>query len=852
MGGLTRGLVLGMCVASAGAFASVGRAETWDCSHSPATYTVPAAATALVIDAKGAAGGSNGSTSGGRGGAVHAVVPVTAGETVQVVVGCTSGSGWHRGGASSGNHGGHGGGSSAVVASGGATLVEAAGGGGAGAASTIKYLGVTHGGAGGNGGAAPQNGASGGGVQPGSGGGGGSSSGSSGGDGAGGNDRASGGGGGGGYRSGGGGGGGRNGAGGGGGGGGSSYATATATATAFSDGAVSGDGSVTITAVLDAPIVNGVFNSPQPRVHIDENEAVAYGSVSGGLVVGVVVTAASVPTEIDFGATCSGVPKLCFGAHATIGECAYDGRAWWCSVTTPPHPAGLVEVTVRNADGVSPPAATTQYSFSAAAFRYIGPGEDVTAPAVSMKRRYPATTQIPTPTCSDPSGVAFCALQQGTKGTVIAVDKLGNSRAVKVAWSVDSTPPSITVPAAATVPEETPVSFSCSDPDGRKDVTTCTGRLDGRRVPSGFRSPASGTGPHTLLVEAADAAGNRAAKAYAFKVSALPVSATIASPRQLGRVKKGGRLTARFSCAPARAICTASAAGQRVESGDLLPTGKAGTYSLVVAATTKPRGRSVARRTYVVDDTPPFIATQSLLASYAVGKKLTLTWICRAPDVASCKASFGGTILRSGITPITVHAGTNTIMVTAKDTVGNTATKIVTFTGDSTSPAISIATPAANATFVLGQVVTPVYSCGSDAVRCVATPIGTSAIGAYVFTVLAADAAGNVTSSSVDYTVAAPPPPPPPPPSPPPPPPPDTTGPSITITNPIVGETYTRGGTYLAEYSCSDPDGVATCAGPVANDAPIDTSTTGTHTFTVTATDSLGNTSSKTVTYTVS
>ena len=44
-----------------------------------------------------------------------------------------------------------------------------------------------------------------------------------------------------------------------------------------------------------------------------------------------------------------------------------------------------------------------------------------------------------------------------------------------------------------------------------------------------------------------------------------------------------------------------------------------------------------------------------------------------------------------------------------------------------------------------------------------------------------------------------------------------------------------------ASYSCSDPAGVATCAGPVANGAALNTATAGSSSFTVNAIDALGN-----------
>ena len=63
---------------------------------------------------------------------------------------------------------------------------------------------------------------------------------------------------------------------------------------------------------------------------------------------------------------------------------------------------------------------------------------------------------------------------------------------------------------------------------------------------------------------------------------------------------------------------------------------------------------------------------------------------------------------------------------------------------------------------------------------------------------------------------------------------------------------YTLGSTVLAAYACSE-GGIRpiACKGTVANGQPIDTSSTGTKGFTVTATDKASNQTIKTVNYTV-
>jgi hypothetical protein len=80
----------------------------------------------------------------------------------------------------------------------------------------------------------------------------------------------------------------------------------------------------------------------------------------------------------------------------------------------------------------------------------------------------------------------------------------------------------------------------------------------------------------------------------------------------------------------------------------------------------------------------------------------------------------------------------------------------------------------------------------------------------------------------------------------------DKKKPVITITVPANGATYTLGQAIAAAYDCDDGtgSGIASCVGPVANGANLDTSA-GSHVFTVTATDNVGNASSASVTYSV-
>jgi hypothetical protein len=82
----------------------------------------------------------------------------------------------------------------------------------------------------------------------------------------------------------------------------------------------------------------------------------------------------------------------------------------------------------------------------------------------------------------------------------------------------------------------------------------------------------------------------------------------------------------------------------------------------------------------------------------------------------------------------------------------------------------------------------------------------------------------------------------------------DLTAPVVAIESPAEGGLYFEGTTVYADYVCTDEtlgSGIASCAGDVADGSPIDTSTAGPHTFTVTGTDNSGNTNVATADYTV-
>jgi Tol biopolymer transport system component len=189
--------------------------------------------------------------------------------------------------------------------------------------------------------------------------------------------------------------------------------------------------------------------------------------------------------------------------------------------------------------------------------------------------------------------------------------------------------------------------------------------------------------------------------------------------------------------------------------------------------------------------------------------------------------------------PLDPTPGTHRLTVVGTDVDGRQSIASVsytTFVPDRTAPTIAIDTPADGATYVQGANVTVHYSCsdepgGSGIGVCNGpvpdtAPLDTSNVGTFRFTVSAVDQAGNRSSATSTYQVV------------------DRTPPTISITTPGDHAVYVLGQSVLADYTCADQtggSGLASCAGPVAAGAAIDTSSVGDKTFAITATDRAGN-----------
>jgi hypothetical protein len=166
---------------------------------------------------------------------------------------------------------------------------------------------------------------------------------------------------------------------------------------------------------------------------------------------------------------------------------------------------------------------------------------------------------------------------------------------------------------------------------------------------------------------------------------------------------------------------------------------------------------------------------------------------------------------------------------------------------DTTPPTVDLRSPVNGAVVKVGDPVEVDFECadegGSELESCVGTvPDGdlldTSAPGPASVTVTARDHAGNQASVTHSVSVVGL----------------DVTPPSIKLLAPLDGAVYLLDEEVKADYDCADEpsgSGLASCAGPVADGARVDTGSVGPHEFTVDAADVAGNTASATARYRV-
>ena len=335
--------------------------------------------------------------------------------------------------------------------------------------------------------------------------------------------------------------------------------------------------------------------------------------------------------------------------------------------------------------------------------------------------------------------------------------------------------------------------------------------------------------------------------------SAAPPSASISSPSEGQGYQQGQGVQASYSCAegaggPGIESCTGA-----VADGAAIDTSTPGEHQFTVTATSEDGLTAKRTVTYFVASPPNVsISAPAEGASYTPGEVVDASYSCTEgaggpglkPGSEGCK----GTVADGSA--IDTSAGAHEFTVTATSQDGQTAGKTVKYTVAG-GPSVTITTPAEGAMYKHGETVDASYSCsdgegapglkpgseGCSGPVANGAPIDTTA-GAHEFTVTATSQDGQKASRTVKYAVAGP--------------------PTASISSPAEGSGYLKGQVVDAEYLCTEgasgpglKPGVEGCSGTVADGAAIDTSTSGEHKFSVTATSTDGQSATATVTYDV-
>ncbi len=410
--------------------------------------------------------------------------------------------------------------------------------------------------------------------------------------------------------------------------------------------------------------------------------------------------------------------------------------------------------------------------------------------------------------------------------TYTATDAAGNiGTAVQTVTVVDTTPPTITAPAAQTAisGDNQPVAVNIG--------TATASDLVSGVVPVTNNAPATfPVGTTTVIYTATDAAGNTATATQTVTVNLVDTTPPVVTAPAAITVEATGTNTT---------VALGTATAIDLVSGVVPVTNNApaafplGVTTVTYSATDAAGNIGTATQTVTVTDTTaPTITTQAAVMGTSGDNQPVAVTL----GTATATDLVDGRVVVTNNAPATFPVGTTTVTYTATDTTGNTATVtqlVIVNLVDTTPPvvtapaAVSVEATGATTAVVLGKataldIVDGVIVPTSNAPA--AFPLGTTTV-----TYSATDAAGNIGTATQTVTVV------------------DTTPPNLLLPAAV---TTTVGNNQPATVNIGTATATDVFAVTVTNDAPA-VFPIGTTTVTWTATDANGNTTSGPQTVTV-
>ncbi len=437
---------------------------------------------------------------------------------------------------------------------------------------------------------------------------------------------------------------------------------------------------------------------------------------------------------------------------------------------------------------------------------------------------------------------------------VSAADAVGNRSTASARFVLDRTPPAISVSGALDGQLFTgPVTLRFSVTDANPGTSSAT--LDGQPFASG--GTVSAEGAHALLVTATDLAGNGATSSVAFRIDATPPTLTILAP------SPGSYQNAQPVTVIARVDDGGSGAASVAANGvALLPSGASGVYSgavplseggntISVLAFDKAGNRAQQTLSVILDTRPPSLSVDAPAEGDRVAS-LALEVSGAAHDPSPLRVLVNGAPVATAsdgtfTTTIAVPQGASTVTVAAIDAAGNVTTVQRTVRANGTPPALAVSAPAdglvTSATSVNVQG-TALAADAADTAPLTVTVNGAAAAlqpdgsfsvpvalvaGANLIHVVATD--GYLLSTAVDRAVLQ-----------------DSQPPVVTITGVSDGQ-FSNLAALVPAFAATDAHLASVAAtldgAPFASGTPV--SSEGPHTLVVTAADTAGNQTTRTV-----